>query len=203
MKTYIILLLLPLLPLFGFSQENDLFLKYHIESLKDTEDSINKINPEDFGTVIKDSSVIVQISGLGEFNSNTLDSISKKINSFFGFKTIIVNKNFKINNSFFRQGGLLNVDSLLSSFHSDTITVYVTNHILYGGNFYVGGATNSDNLNIILDGRYWDIQQTAIHELGHMFGLSHCDNEFCIMSTNDHPDRIILFCNKCLETMYR
>lgn len=183
-------ILLIVFPFFSFSQ--------------DSLDSIitSKYNPEEFGDVIKDSSVTIRISGLGDFDSTNLYDVSKKIESYFGFKTFFVDKNFDITGYLVKDTKMLDANLFLNSFKNDTVTIYVTNSILYYDK-YVAGAAASENLSILLDGKYYDLKDNVIHELGHIFGLGHCENENCIMSSGGSSIQIDKFCNKCLEKMYR
>lgn len=195
MKTKLIILQL-FLSTIGFSQLDSLS---SIDSLYSEINS--KFNPNNFGTVIKDSSVIIQIRGAGDFNPTHLDTISKRIEDYFGFKTIIVNESFDVRGYTIKDTEMLNAELFVSSVKNDTITIYVTNHILYTDR-YVMGVTAYENLTVLLNGNYYDLKNSLIHELGHIFGLHHCENEFCVMNTTGSILDLDKFCNKCLKQMY-
>jgi predicted Zn-dependent protease len=180
----------------GFSQEET---QPSIDSLYSEIQS--KFNPNDFGDVIKDSSLLIQISSIGNFDSTHLYAVSKRIEEYFGFKTILVNKSFDIKGYFIKDTEMLNAELFVSSVKNDTITIYVTNHILYTDR-YVMGVTAYENLTVLLNGNYYDLKNSSIHELGHIFGLHHCENEFCIMNETGSTFDLDKFCNNCLKKMY-
>ena len=195
MKTKLIIVFL-LLSVLGFSQEET---QPSIDSLYSEIQS--KFNPNDFGDVIKDSSLLIQISCIGNFDSTHLYTVSKRIEEYFGFKTILVNKSFDIKGYFIKDTEMLNAELFVSSVKNDTITIYVTNHILYTDR-YVMGVTAYENLTVLLNGNYYDLKNSSIHELGHIFGLHHCENEFCIMNETGSTFDLDKFCNNCLKKMY-
>ena len=52
---------------------------------------------------------------------------------------------------------MLNAELFVSSVKNDTITIYVTNHILYTDR-YVMGVTAYENLTVLLNGNYYDLK---------------------------------------------
>jgi predicted Zn-dependent protease len=64
------------------------------------------------------------------------------------------------------------------------------------------GVTAYENLTVLLNGNYYDLKNSSIHELGHIFGLHHCENEFCIMNETGSTFDLDKFCNNCLKKMY-
>lgn len=52
------------------------------------------------------------------------------------------------------------------------------------------------------DTYYKRVVKESIHELGHLLGLTHCDNRKCVMSPSnsieDLDEKTMYFCNKCI-----
>lgn len=52
-----------------------------------------------------------------------------------------------------------------------------------------------------MDSNFEYTTSTVMHELGHQFGLWHCDNDNCVMATYG-PNSSLMLCRKC-KKLYR
>ncbi len=97
--------------------------------------------------------------------------------------------------------GKLNIEKSLLDYDNKTNKILVTNTKCYstvekrpvGGVGELGG-----NLIIIGKNPNNTTERVLIHEMGHCFGLDHCENPMCVMSQTRENDNLKLnFCDDC------
>ncbi len=162
---------------------------------------------QEYGEIVKDSSVKMRIIGLNKFDSLTLQKTKDLITEYFGFETAISNDTFNVENLFFNDENVINLDKFEQTVYNSIPTLYITNYPMIDGNYesQALGATIKNFLSIMIDGSHpWeDLKIGIIHEVGHLYGLSHCENEYCIMNKKSVNNKNLKFCNKCVMTIYK
>ena len=177
-------------------------------SLSQTTSKITESQPiiKEYGEIVKDTNIIVRVVGLDSFDSTKLNYVNEVIRDNFGFNSKLSNDTFNIKCLLFK--GTQNID--MSQFgdmvYNDTLTVYLTNHrITDEKESHIVGLSSRSSYSIIIDGRFpTDILKTStIHEIGHIYGLSHCENNYCVMNEDCLGLNNLKFCKKCTDTMYK
>lgn len=139
----------------------------------------------------------VIIVGLGNVSREKLLVVEQTIKSYYKLTTEIIEKNEPIDNKFFFEGGsIINADMFVRSFYSQDRVIYITNNEMYSLDTYLRGYTTIEGkIVIIKDNAYF--KETVIHELGHTYGLFHCDDLSCVMAIYNDGFNKGKLCNKC------
>jgi archaemetzincin len=150
---------------------------------------------------------VIYIHGFGNYTQSDLYVIKEGVENFYGIRCVISKSiesgDFYYNNS---TNVLLAYKVLTLSVGKSDMNMYVTDEPLC--------EENSDNLisghaRINCDGSVISTKEmrnnnhynnnslvhTAVHELGHNFGLSHCNNQSCIMKSHGLDTKE--FCDEC------
>jgi archaemetzincin len=155
---------------------------------------------------LKASKKIIYVHGFGEYNYQDLISIKNGVEDFYGFEVIIGEPYTNITDDYFIDGSE-NLNPIRVLEDSENIGghhIYVTNHPLYidgrlisGWGRYYHNSCVVSSYQLIKYRMYNDerMMNVANHELGHNFGLSHCENQSCLMKFKvvDNKD----FCDNC------
>jgi archaemetzincin len=152
---------------------------------------------------------IVYIHGLGKYNQEDLINIRNGVEDFYGFEVVIGKPYTNLSSYYFVDGGE-NLHSIRVLELSENVSgrhIYVTDYPLYNnendrkiisgwGRFYHNSCVVS-SYQMIQYGNYSSEKMvtTANHELGHNFGLRHCDNQNCLMKAIGLDSKE--FCNNC------
>lgn len=173
------------------------------KSSDNTESEVNA-EPE-----TKNSKNVVYVHGLGDYNQEDLEIISQGIEDFYGFEVEIGNPHSNPSSRYFINGEYVNAFEVLKleEQDGDGRHVYVTNHplcaneikteLISGYAMYYHEASVVSTYQLKQNGNYRisNLQNVANHELGHNFGLNHCDDEDCLMKVNGTNRKE--FCNNC------
>lgn len=155
----------------------------------------------EYGEFVKNSNINVRVVSLdASIDSSRLVEVSSFINEFFGFKTEIRNDSIDITEYLFGKSEYVNADLFTMNVYQDTFTIYLTNRLLTTPtNLMVSGATVEENLVTIVCNRisFEYIKGTIIHEFGHLLGLGHCENSYCVMSIESDEQSQNKFCSHC------
>jgi predicted Zn-dependent protease len=161
---------------------------------------------QEYGEIVKDTSYKMRIIGLNRFDSLTLYKTKDLITEYFGFNVTLSDDTFNVENLFFHAENVINLDKFEQTVYNSIPTLYITNYPMIDGNYesQALGATIKKFSTIIIDGsQSWDdLKSGIIHEVGHLYGLHHCENDYCVMSKKSVVNKNIKFCDKCIKTIY-
>jgi hypothetical protein len=145
----------------------------------------------------KSVSKTIYVRALGDVDNSDLESTSQIIKDFYGYNVEILSQ-VDVDSEMLTPSGDVSSIKVCRILDDEVTTVYITDNLLYDyNNQLLRGTTSGDNKTIIVRGETRFLRETVIHELGHSFGLDHCDDMTCIMAVaNDQYDSGD-FCNKC------
>jgi hypothetical protein len=142
---------------------------------------------------------MVFIRALGYADDSDLNESAKAVTDYFGIKTEImpkvdVDESMILNDS-------INGDIVINRFKNNTTkTIYVTNYPMTNyERMTLGGYTNNKSKVVLIYGNS-GVRHLTAHEMGHTFGLYHCDNKECIMYYKYTHD-VEKFCDHCIERL--
>lgn len=152
---------------------------------------------------------IVYVHGFGNYNHEDLETVRQGIENFYGLETKIGNPHSNPRSRYFINDEYVNAFEVLKleEQDGDGRHVYVTNHplcaneikteLISGYAMYYDDASVVSTYQLKQNGNYRisNLQNVANHEIGHNFGLSHCDDEDCLMKVNGTNRKE--FCNNC------
>jgi len=139
---------------------------------------------------------LVYLYGFGEYEEQDLLTIAEGVKEFFGYNVKIAAPiSISEFGKYHYDTGYLDSKETLNSmiFGRHDFHMLVTNSpicesssepkLLSGFAFFHRGYSIVSTYQIKLNGHYYEsrIQSVAIHELGHNLGLTHCDNNLCLM----------------------
>jgi len=139
------------------------------------------------------------IIGVDDVTRDRLNVAKKTLEDFYGFQVNIKEKNVYIHEEYYFNNDktLLNAGKFVSSFEPSNRVLFITNKKMYSSNVYCRGYTLLNGKVIVVKNDYEFMEKTIIHELGHTYGLEHCENKTCVMGIyNDNYDTGKL-CVKC------
>lgn len=156
---------------------------------------------------------IVYVHGLEDYDNHDLQTICRGIENFWGFETKIGDSHVNLPSSYFVNGEKINALKSLDFAESDVYGrhVYVTNHPIcvsenepktisgYGRYYYNGLIVSTYQLKMNNNYNTSNLQNVTNHEIGHNFGLEHCDNNECLMKLGVITNKN--FCNKCKNNL--
>lgn len=144
----------------------------------------------------------VLIHGLGEYNREDLLKAREILKEEFNIQSKICSSKRTEPSLYSSNHVELIAEKVLSQFRVEgENVVYVTSEPLIsrsGEN--LRGMTHLGGTVIVLKGGV-HLKETLIHEMGHTFGLTHCDDETCIMAINNDETDSGEFCRKCRKTL--
>lgn len=162
---------------------------------------------------------IIYITILGDFDSNLINSLITRIENFYNVKCKVLTNEKISSDVLSSRTKRIDADKILKKYRSEKRIVLLTNKDIcvneYGifGYGYKPGNTSivstfriSKNKKLLKD----RIEKILLHEIGHNFGLNHCEsfNNFCFMNSAKHSiktidkERIFL-CENCLSKLGR
>jgi len=139
----------------------------------------------------------VYIRALGDVDNTDLQSAADIVKDFYGYNVKFLPR-VEINSYMLTSNGDLNSVNTCSSLYDDDKTIYITDKKLYHPNGdLLRGVASGNNRTVVVRGESSFLRETVIHELGHTFGLGHCDNLSCIMAINNDAYDSGDFCSNC------
>jgi len=168
---------------------------------------------------------------LASLDGSTLNSLAKDVSKEFKYTKVtvrssltqldaetILQSNFDVNRNQWNSSKL--IGSLLEKFNPATgtkiLVIFDADAYSYGLNFVLGEAIGNGPIAIIYLPRikqefyglkpngqmfYERLVKESVHELGHAFGLAHCNNRRCVMhfsnSLQDTDFKKRSFCESC------
>jgi predicted Zn-dependent protease len=139
------------------------------------------------------------VVSIGHVSNEKLKNASNTVEKYFGQTTKIIQE-IELSQSMYIKGtDLIDVNKFIKSVEENDRYLFVTNKKLYFTNIERGVYGLSYNKSIVVKSNS-EMEETIVHEMGHIKGLSHCKNKRCIMSTYDDgytTDYGIHFCDDC------
>lgn len=178
-----------------------------LQSLNGIQNDYNDYNPT--GNQIRRTFKIIC---LGDVNVNEFqDTINEVVNK-LRYNNIIINleyegkiesiEEFFINDENGLPSDIIDNQKFLQTYSEYTSVIFLTDKKLFDSNLrdYVRGY--STGINVITRVGNGFIKETLIHELGHIFGLKHCNDLSCIMAVNNDEYDSGNFCKKCKRDLF-
>ncbi len=140
----------------------------------------------------------VVVKGLGNVDYSDLQDAVKIIKEFYGFNCVIGNSE-PITEDLYISGTdqIINAQSCLNKFYTKNRVVYIVDKRLWATGDFLRGYASKGGGFVIVRGEKSFLRETIIHEIGHTFGLGHCNDMSCIMAINNDQYDSGTFCNKC------
>jgi predicted Zn-dependent protease len=156
------------------------------------------------------------LHGLGDYDESVFDVIKRGIESFYKLR-VIIGEPLDITNFDVTSDGYdgINGNKVLNvgrEHYSENKHMFITNNLLYHNidntNQISGLAHRDGDMSIITSyqliehQKYSDeyLVRTALHELGHNFGVKHCETQDCIMSPFGPYSKTYL-CDDCTNQL--
>ena len=172
---------------------------------------VDKTNTSTNETVNKSSNKIVYVHGFGDYTQSDLESVRQGVQDFYGM-TAVIGSPYNPSGEYFLDGSsyVLAYKVLSMEYNSNVgpgYHIYVTDHPLCQSDEITGLISGRARYNTKLsvmstyqmkqNGNYGytSLVHTATHEMGHNFGLDHCDNPNCLMKSHGLDTRE--FCSNC------
>ena len=138
---------------------------------------------------------MVYIKGLNNFNQSDLETVSKEIKEVFGFKCEIIDPVKTTSELYSDNTRKLDKEKCASVLRPSNKTIYITNEYFDDEN--ISGISMKNGKLIIASNTCNHLKKTIFHELGHTFGMDHCNNDKCIMATRNIMTCNGEFCDNC------
>lgn len=147
---------------------------------------------------IKSDIEVVTIKALGDVDYSDLTDAKKIIEEVYYLKCII-SEGEPITNDLYINGTdkILDAEACFRKFQNIEKVIYIVDKKLWtNGDYLRGYATVGGNF-VIVRGEKHFLRETLIHELGHSFGLRHCENLKCVMAVQNDRYDTGDFCRNC------
>ena len=145
----------------------------------------------------------IHVRGAGNYHYNSLITTKRIISQVYNVP-VIIDEPISLTEEFYTDG-LINGSDVLEEFDTDENTVLVTSNKLYSdkNNSEVAGKGKMfNNIVIVTEDKYNFFKSVLIHETSHCMGLSHCDDESCIMESSLNKNNpSTTFCEKCRKKL--
>ena len=143
---------------------------------------------------------VVEIIGLDNTEPEDMRKTAQIIEEYFGYETFI-SKNISIQDgNYLFNTEIIDGETFINNYKKNSLTIYITNKNIQALNIDVRGVSRIKGSVILLQNGIF-MHETLIHEMGHIFGLYHCDNLRCVMAIkNDEYDEG-KFCDKCMNSI--
>jgi hypothetical protein len=138
---------------------------------------------------------VIYISGLGDFNQSDLEFASKEVTKVFGIKCEIIDPVKTTPELYSDNTKKLDREKCGSVLRPSNKTIYITNEYFDDKN--ISGIAMKNGKLVVASNTCNHLKKTILHELGHTFGMDHCDDNKCIMGTRNIMTCNDEFCNNC------
>jgi hypothetical protein len=138
---------------------------------------------------------VIYISGLGDFNQSDLEFASKEVTKVFGIKCEIIDPVKTTPELYSDNTKKLDREKCGSVLRPSNKTIYITNEYFDDKN--ISGIAMKNGKLVVASNTCNHLKNTILHELGHTFGMDHCDDNKCIMGTRNIMTCNDEFCNNC------
>ena len=140
----------------------------------------------------------ISIIGIDNVSIQKLRDAERVIKTYFGFKTAIKPNNLQLEAHYFINGKkkYINADKLVRSFEPDERILFLTDKDIFGSGTELSGYTLLKG-KLILSSSEYEMKETIIHEIGHTYGLPHCNNPHCVMNDSSSQTKTDQFCESC------
>ena len=142
------------------------------------------------------------IIGLENVSQDRLLEAEKVLKRFYRFKTRVINTRYAIYERFYYndERKIIDPDMLVRAaakeFETTDKILFITNKEMYANNTFCRGYTTVEGRVLISKDDSF-MEETIIHEVGHTYGLLHCNDLKCVMAIyNDEFDEG-KFCDIC------
>ncbi len=138
---------------------------------------------------------VIYISGLGDFNQSDLEFASKEVTKVFGIKCEIIDPVKTTPELYSDNTKKLDREKCGSVLRPSNKTIYIKNEYFDDKN--ISGIAMKNGKLVVASNTCNHLKKTILHELGHTFGMDHCDDNKCIMGTRNIMTCNDEFCNNC------
>jgi hypothetical protein len=138
---------------------------------------------------------VIYISGLGDFNQSDLEFASKEVTKVFGINCEIIDPVKTTSELYSDNTRKLDKEKCASVLRPSNKTIYITNEYFDDEN--ISGISMKNGKLVVASNTCNHLKKTILHELGHTFGMDHCDDNKCIMGTRNIMTCNDEFCNNC------
>jgi predicted Zn-dependent protease len=138
---------------------------------------------------------VIYISGLGDFNQSDLEFASKEVTKVFGINCEIIDPVKTTSELYSDNTRKLDKEKCASVLRPSNKTIYITNEYFDDEN--ISGISMKNGKLVVVSNTCNHLKKTIFHELGHTFGMDHCDDNKCIMGTRNIMTCNGEFCNNC------
>ena len=151
---------------------------------------------------LSDESNPVLIVGLGEFRKEDLRKSKEILNEVFQLETKISSPKNTENSLYHLNSDTLVAEKVLNELKvGNRKVIYITSEPLVSksseklrGMTHLGGSVV-----VVRGGEH--LRETLIHEIGHTYGLNHCEDLTCIMAIQNDDMDSGEFCRKCKKKL--
>lgn len=156
-----------------------------------------------FGVKTLTNGDTIHVRGVGNYHYNSLITTKRIINQVYNVP-VVIDEPISLTNEYYTDG-LINGGDVIDDFDTDENTVLITSDKLYSNNNdgeVSGKSEMLGNIIIVTEDKYEFFKSVLIHETSHCVGLTHCDNENCIMNSSlkkNNPSTT--FCEKCRKKL--
>jgi len=172
---------------------------YYVVTNKPSQTNWLNKNNEDNSEFSELKKVVYEVRGLGNVDYSTLKSVSETIENFYGFTTII-KTNVNISQDMFIKNTehILNASICLRELDNHNIKViFVTDKELWASGDFINGLAYYNGDKVIVSTKSRNLDEVVKHEVGHTFGLEHCNQKTCVMASANDQFETGKFCENC------
>ena len=165
-------------------------------------------NPSGYPNLIEDKVMVdgdtIHIQGLGDFNEQSLINAKQIVQNTYNVP-VVIDKPIKISDEYYVETEVIDADKFMKYYDSDVNTIYITNERGYSiksESPILGKGKILSNIVLVTTYNQKTLNYVLIHEISHNIGLTHCENENCIMYKKYNKNNLKLkLCNECRKSL--